>query len=98
MILTATYGQTLIDIAIQHYGCYEGLFEILKLNPHMGLSYEVAAGEEVLVHDEVPELTNNNVAIAAHFALNNVRVNSSYQKEVGEFLPEDFNDVDFVTE
>jgi hypothetical protein len=74
----ATYGQTIVDIAMQCYGCYEGVFEMIKLNTQMHLSYEVEAGEEVVVHDVVPLLTPNNQAVAEYYRTNNIRVNSSY--------------------
>ena len=77
-VVVATQGQTIYDIAIQEYGCYEGVFQIMKDNEGFGLSTELVAGQSVNIQDTVPELTVDNQAIAQQFKVNNTRINSSY--------------------
>ncbi|OJV30444.1 MAG: hypothetical protein BGO32_08605 [Bacteroidetes bacterium 37-13] len=63
-------GQTLYDLAIQEYGHTDGIFLILEDNP--GVVNDFAdvpqPGTKVLVRLNVPELSDNNRAIAAEFA------------------------------
>lgn len=79
-------GQTLIDIAIQEYGCYEGLHQLMKDNNigpngliEDGEVYRlITAGDTLLVQDEVPELTDTNRTIAAYYKRNRIKVNTTY--------------------
>ncbi len=62
--------QCVTDIAIQQYGCYEGVFELLKDNPTKlnGLHDVPAPGTSLLIKTPVPKLTATNQTIAAKFA------------------------------
>lgn len=95
--ITVSDGQTLIDIAIQQYGCYEGVFDLIKDNEGLGLSSQLVAGQVLNIKDEVPTYNDNNVAIALHFRVNKIRVNSQYLPPVitGGFYHEDDFDNDF---
>lgn len=95
-VIIATYGQTLMDIALQEYGCIEGLFEIIKLNTAMHLSYELTAAEAVIIDDVIPKLTTTNLQILKQLQTQKalgIGINSTYHIEpvLGQFLPQDFN-------
>lgn len=93
--VTATEGQTIQDLAIQVYGCYEGIIPFCADN-NLSVTGEITPGQQFAVRDEVPELTTNNKAIAAHFAANKIIGNSGWiPAAIGQFLPSDF-DNDFV--
>lgn len=68
-LVKLAYGQTLYDLAIQEYGHTDGIFLLLEDNP--GVVNDFAdvplAGTPLLIRD-VPELSDNNRAIAAEFA------------------------------
>lgn len=74
-IITATYGQTLMDIAVQEYGCYEGVTLLMQDND-LALTANLVAGQELLIRDAVPELTATNQAVAQYNRLNGISVNS----------------------
>lgn len=67
--IRTVWGQTLYDLAIQEYGHTDGIFLLLEDNP--GVVNDFAdvpePGTKVLIRD-VPELSDNNRAIAAEFA------------------------------
>lgn len=63
--IESKYGQTSIDVAIQEYGCYEGLFLLLEDNPNVSLGGDLIYGTLINIRDEVPELTANNRTIVA---------------------------------
>jgi hypothetical protein len=90
--LKVAEGQTLIDIAIQEYGCYEGLHVLMadnNIGPN-GLVEDgetfrlIKAGDLLLIREEVPELTESNRTIAAYYKINRLRVNTGYQPN-GDF-------------
>lgn len=68
--VTVLTGQTLYDIAVQEYGHTEGLFLLLEDNDGVidDLGETPEAGTNLLVRLEVPELSDDNRAIAAEFA------------------------------
>lgn len=76
MIYTTEAGQTIIDVAIEYYGCYEGVFLILEDNPTLVLGDKLNASQKIVLRDAVPTLTDNNVTIAQYFATKNIKVNS----------------------
>lgn len=63
-------GQTVYDLAVQEYGHTDGVFLLIEDNPSLiGEWGDVPhAGTKVLVRLEVPELSDDNKAIAAEFA------------------------------
>lgn len=54
-------GQTLIDIALQEYGCIEGLVYILEDNA-LSMDSESYAGQALIIRD-IPEITKDNKKI-----------------------------------
>lgn len=93
-------GQTLKDIAMRRYGCYEGKFLIIQDNPGLGLSSELAHGQKLKIRTEVPQLTDTNLRVVQYYNDNNIDVNSGYAPEtaqIGQFMPDQFTE-DFVTE
>lgn len=96
MIYTTESGQTIIDIAIEKYGCYEGVFIILQDNPTLFLGCNLKPLQRVLLRDDVPVFTDNNIAIAQYFADKNIKVNSGFKPATNP-SGGDFNDNDFTT-
>ncbi len=74
-------GQTIYDLAVQEYGHTDGVFLLLEDNPELiGEWGDVPqAGTKVLVRLEVPELSDDNRAIAAEFARREQKVVSGFQ-------------------
>jgi hypothetical protein len=69
-------GQSLIDVALQEYGAYEGVFIILKDNPNLEntMGVNLVPGTSINIRQEVPELNVNNKSIAQQFATDLVEV------------------------
>lgn len=84
-IHTVTYGQTLIDIAVQRYGAYSGIFLLLEDNPLLeSIEAVVQPGTKLLFRDQVPELTERNQDVVRHFELNQIVVNTGLKVLPGE--------------
>lgn len=49
---TVQRGQTIFDIALHLYGTIEGLFDLLISNPQLGMTSNLAAGQELEYHEE----------------------------------------------
>ena len=96
MIIKVLSGQTLIDIALQQYGCYEGI-KILCQDNGLSFTSEIHAGDTLLIQDVVPELTDDNIKVANYYAANKVQVNSTWYAPSGDFLSDDFLTTDFKT-
>lgn len=73
-------GQSLINIAVQEYGCYEGVFLLLDDNPTIvsSLSHVFAPGTSVVIQNPVPQLTDNNVMVAAKLQNKGVKVSGNH--------------------
>ena len=58
--------QCVTDIALQEYGCYEGVFLLLEDNADslIGLHDVPDAGTKLLIQTPVPKLTDSNRAVA----------------------------------
>lgn len=63
-------GQTVYDLALQEYGHTDGVFMIVQDNPELiGEWGDVPpAGSKVQVRLNIPELSENNKAVAAELA------------------------------
>lgn len=59
--------QSLIDIAIQLYGSYQGVFLLMEDNGITEVSFEPAIGTELLYESETPRLNDVNERITDHF-------------------------------
>lgn len=68
-------GQTLENISVQEYGCLQGILLIVEDN---GFSMDTLlyANQEVLIRDEVPELTENNREVAKYFLETGIKPNA----------------------
>lgn len=90
-------GQTMVDIAIQEYGCFEGVFMLAEDN-NISPTHKVQPGDVLKVREPVPFITDNNQAVAAENKANNIRVNSGFgiDEPTGEPPVEtDFFDPDY---
>lgn len=83
-LITIQDGQTLRDIAMQYYGCAEGLQRIAALN---NLGYQLLqAGGQILIDDVVPQLTDNNLRVLNYYSRFNVTVNSNYSAQLAPIM------------
>lgn len=73
--ITAEDGQTIYDIAIQEYGCYEGIVQLMKDN-NISLVSNINAGNQFNIQDPVPVFNSTNVTIANFLKANKVKPNS----------------------
>lgn len=80
-------GQTLCDIAIQEYGCIEGLLLLIEDNNYGNIGIPVS-GLKVDIRPVVPVLTDENVAIANEYAARSLEAASWRQNgpEVPVFI------------
>ena len=92
------YGQTLFDIALEQYGCEEGIITLAEDNA-LAIDAELTPGQILLVQSTLPVISANNQTIATYFKTNKVHINSQFipSKTIGQFLPTDFNE-DFIIE
>jgi hypothetical protein len=77
-IVEVRQGQTLADIAIKEYGCYEGISLLLNDNSGLSVDVDLVPGTLLKVNEVVPELTSNNIVIANLFKKQQVNPNSGY--------------------
>ena len=75
------YGQTIFDIAIQEYGCYEGVTVLCQDNV-LSLSSELVAGQVLLIQITVPDFSNGNMQVVNYLVANGIKPNSGYQKPI----------------
>lgn len=73
---TVQYGQSMWDIAIQEYGHVDGVFLLVKDNPNYSITDVPVPGEELLIRDETPELSEDNRRIAAAYQEQKITVAS----------------------
>lgn len=69
-------GQSLIDFAIEKYGCYEGLTLLLMDNPDLvsAVSAILPPGTELKYRDPAPALTETNASVVAAYVANAISV------------------------
>lgn len=69
-------GQSLIDFAIEKYGCYEGLALLLMDNPDLvaAVSEILPPGTELKYRDPAPALTETNASVVAAYVANAISV------------------------
>jgi hypothetical protein len=73
---TVQYGQTMLDIAVQEYGHVDGVFLLIKDNPNYSITDVPVPGEELLIRDEAPQLSEDNRRIAAEYKEQGITVAS----------------------
>lgn len=101
--ITVTYGQTLIDIALQEYGCYEAVTLLMEDN-QLGLGELLEPGTSILIRDVIPDITGTNLLILAQYKKAGIvkkgkpqgrKINSGFELPVsfggGDFDDDDFN-------
>jgi hypothetical protein len=76
--IKSSLGQSLINIAVQEYGCYEGLFDLIEDNESklVNIAQVLQSGVELLIRVPVPEYTANNRVVAEALARDKVIVSS----------------------
>lgn len=85
---TVTEGQNLVDLAIQHYGSVECVFDLIDDNPDtvLNLDYEAAPGD-VLNIDESKIVKPD---VVKYYRDRNIRLNNGQEVPTGDFN-NDFN-------
>lgn len=68
--------QSVIDLGVQEYGCYDGAFEIMKDNPALDLSLHslLTPGVKVLIQVPVPRLTDTNQGVMESYTEKGIQV------------------------
>jgi phage tail protein X len=75
--ITVINGQTLSDIAIQYYGCIEGIIQLIQDNPNIGAFEQILKpGTKLQIQDNVPVFNTQNVKMAAFFSTNSLEVST----------------------
>jgi hypothetical protein len=87
--VTVTQGQTLYDIAIQEYGCYEAVLLLCQDNS-LSLVSELLAGDTILVRDGVPAITDSNISVVQYLKTSSFNPNSGYKSDVEGFYSHGF--------
>ena len=91
MIVVPAPGQNLIDIAMQYYGCYEGVALIMQDND-IALDDIISNELEILIRDEVPELRPGNLQAVSYYKEKGLTVNSGTYSLDGLTDTGDFTD------
>lgn len=68
-------GQTLANIAVQEYGCVEGMMQLVQVN-NLSLNTALYRGMVLQVQATIPKITNDNREKARLFAAANLSFNS----------------------
>lgn len=89
-------GQSAIDIAIQHYGAFEGIFWLMEDNsiiesietvPAPGTKLQIRANEV---------LNRNNIAVAEHFGSYNMEINTGNLDSTTGYVEADYVESNYV--
>lgn len=83
-LITVQYGQTLRDLAMQYYGCADGVQRILALN-QIGYT-TLAAGAQLLVDATPPMLSDSNLQVMKYYNRVGFVVNSNYKQQPAPIL------------
>jgi hypothetical protein len=75
-LINAAQGQTIIDLAIQEYGCIEAVV-LLMVDNDFSATQTFEAGEQIKIRNEVTDLNGINKAIAKQFKAQNKSVNTA---------------------
>jgi hypothetical protein len=86
-------GQTLEDVALQHYGCYEGVFLLTEDNG-LGIDDLLAPGQELLIREPAPTLNDfNKLVIDAELVPNS---DVPGQASDNNYVEDDYVDEDYI--
>ena len=89
-------GQTMLDIALQEYGCYEGLFLLLQDN-NVAMGEDINTGDALTIREVVPQLTDSNLVNMQVYRRNNVSVNTGTDATGGNgYVDEGYVDEEYV--
>lgn len=89
-------GQSAIDIAIQHYGAFEGVFWLMEDNPIIE-SIETVPAPGTKLQIRVNEVLNrNNIAVAEHFASYNMQINTGNLESTTGYVQDDYVENEYV--
>ena len=88
-------GQTLYDIAIQCYGCPEGVFYLCDDN-NLSLDTELTEGQELVIGEATPVINENNIRVKEQLSLKSIYPNSNQLPiGAGDFQATDYDNIDF---
>jgi hypothetical protein len=73
-VLIVLEGQTIVDVAVQEYGCYEGVLNILEDNTFLALEDGFYAGLEIYIRDEVEAINEKNKQYQAQLVIKHGQV------------------------
>lgn len=84
--ITVKEGQTLEDIAIQYYGCFEGVITLMQDND-LALDSPLYVGRALEIQDEVPALTPTNKKVVEAFERKGYSPNSGVNNDSNPAFP-----------
>jgi hypothetical protein len=87
-------GQTLYDIALQCYGCPEGVFFLMEDNL-LGVDSEITDGQKLTIRDLIPDINGNNLRVVNQLLFMEVKPNSNFIPVEADFEALDFENIDF---
>ncbi|MCA0428330.1 MAG: hypothetical protein LCH37_12935 [Bacteroidetes bacterium] len=77
MVIKAEEGQTIFDLALRYYGCFEG-FELICKDNNLTVNSELRLGQNIQIRDEVPRLNDTNQSNVIEFENKGIVINSGY--------------------
>lgn len=84
--ITVKEGQTLEDIALRYYGCFEGVIILMEDND-LALDSPLYVGRELQIRDEVPALTPTNKKVVEEFERKEFDPNSGVTNDDNPAFP-----------
>lgn len=88
-------GQTLYDLAIECYGCPEGVFYLCDDN-QLPLDAELTEGQELVFGEAIPVINENNIRVKEQLNSKSIHPNSNQLPiGTGDFEATDYDNIDF---
>ena len=85
--INVEFGQSLIDLALMHYGCYEGIYELIRLNPSItDITLLPVYLTPLKAHSIVPQITANNIEIQKYITESG-GINGQWNRHIAPFMP-----------
>jgi hypothetical protein len=96
--IVVVYGQNITDIAIQEYGCYEGIAILMEDNPQQmdaGFNSVTDPGTQLLIRNAIPDLNGRNQQIGKYLStLGSIATNVVEQLS---YIESDYIERDYIS-
>jgi hypothetical protein len=91
--IKASEGQTIEDIALQEYGCYEGVFLLLEDN-ELGMDDLLVAKQELKIRQPIPTLNDFSKLVSEASLIPNSDMPG--QASDNDYVDDDYVDEDYI--